>query len=99
MGLAYNWMYFFVYRLWAITGEVVSGRLRLMLSAPNCLFCPGGATPLFRPHRYVPSQTVWFLRRFGLKKRYRLCPFWSGIGYGFEGITGVYGGIYRFNSK
>ena len=62
-------------------------------------FVRGGGTPLCRPHRYVPSQTVWFLRRFGLKKRYRLCPFWSGIGYGFEGITGVYGGIYRFNSK
>ena len=28
-----------------------------------------------------------------------LYPFWSGIGYGFRGTTGVYGGIYRFNSK
>ena len=36
---------------------------------------------------------------FWSEKRYRLCPFRSGIGYGFEGITGVYGGIYRFNSK
>ena len=48
---------------------------------------PGG-TPLLKPYRYVPRQGVWFLRRFRLK---------SGIV--FERITGVYEGIYRFNSK
>ena len=30
---------------------------------------------------------------------YTLCLFWSGIGYGFWGPTGVYKRIYRFNSK
>ena len=33
---------------------------------------PGGGggeegTPLFKVHRYVPLQRVWFLSRFGLK--------------------------------
>jgi len=28
---------------------------------------PGGGTLLHLPHRYLPPQRVWFLRRFGLK--------------------------------
>ena len=28
-----------------------------------------------------------------------LCPFWSGIGLVFEGTTGVYERVNRFNSK
>ena len=27
---------------------------------------------------------------------YTLCPFWSGIGYGFRGTTGAHESIYRF---
>ena len=27
----------------------------------------GGVTPLYKEYRYVPSQRVWFLSRFGLK--------------------------------
>ena len=42
-----------------------------------------GGTPLYK--RYVPPQTVGFLGPFGLKT---LCPFWSGIGYGFRGNYG-----------
>ena len=33
------------------------------------------------------------------KNRYTLCPFWSGIGHGFKGTTGVYEHIYHFDSK
>ena len=40
---------------------------------------------------------------FGLfwsENGYRLCQFWSGIGYGLRGNqAGVYELIYRFNSK
>ena len=28
-----------------------------------------------------------------------VCPFWSEVGYDFEGTTGVYERIYGFNSK
>ena len=37
-----------------------------------------------------PSPARVCMHRFGLKHGYRLCPFWSGIGYGFEGTTGLY---------
>ena len=40
-----------------------------------------GGTPLYRPCRCVPPWKVGFLGLFGLKT---LCPFWSGIGYGFR---------------
>ena len=45
---------------------------------------PGGA-PLYMPYRYAPSQRVGFWGLFGLKA---ICPFWSGIGYGFRGHYG-----------
>ena len=51
---------------------------------------PGG-TPLYKLYRYVlppPPHRVGFLRRFGLE-----------TGIVFEGTTGVYERIYRFNSK
>ena len=47
-----------------------------------------GSTPLYKPYRYVPPQKVWFWGPFGLKKGYTLCPFFSGIGYGFRGNYG-----------
>ena len=61
---------------------------------------PEGTT-LQKPYRYVPPHRVGFLSRFGLKTgiHYTLCPFWSGIMYGFRGNHGVYERIYRFNSK
>ena len=59
-----------------------------------------GSTPLYKPHRYVPSHRVGFLRRFGLKTGLRaLCLFWSGIRHGFRGNCGVDELIYRFHFK
>ena len=46
---------------------------------------PGKVLPYVRKkkvYRYVPPQRLWFLRRFDLENEYRLCTFWSGIGYG-----------------
>ena len=40
-----------------------------------------GGIPLYKPCRCVPPWKVGFLGLFGLKT---LCPFWSGIGYGFR---------------
>ena len=42
----------------------------------------------YKPFRYVLLQRVGFLRRFGLKTGIDFCPFWSGIGYGFQGNYG-----------
>ena len=47
-------------------------------------FEPGGSTPLYRPYRYVPPQSLRFLRRFGLES-----------GMVFEETTGVYERICR----
>ena len=43
----------------------------------------GGVTLLYQPHTYLPQQRVLFMGRFGGLKT--LCPFWFGIGYGFQG--------------
>ena len=45
----------------------------------------GGGSPLYKPYRYVPPQRVRFMDLFGLKNGYKLCPFWSGSGFGFPG--------------
>ena len=58
-----------------------------------------GGYSLKRPYRYVPPQTVWFLRRFPLKTGIDFTHFGLGSDMVFEGTTGVYEGIYRFNSK
>ena len=44
-----------------------------------------GATPLYKPCRYVQPQKVGVLGLFGLKT---LCSSWTGIGYGFPGNYG-----------
>ena len=59
---------------------------------------PGGA-PLYKPYRFVPSHRVGFLRHFGLKKGIHFAHFGLESGMVFEGTTGVYERIYRFNSK
>ena len=51
------------------------------------ILVPGG-TPLYRLCRYVSPDRVGFLRHFGLES-----------GMVFEGTTGVYERIHRFNSK
>ena len=60
---------------------------------------PGGGTPLYKLYRYVPPHRVGFLRRFGLKTGIHFAHFGLESGMVFEGTTGVYERIYRFNSK
>ena len=54
----------------------------------------------YNPYRYLctaPKSMVFAQLRS--EKGYRLCPFWSGVTYGFRGNnTGVYERIRRFNS-
>ena len=59
----------------------------------------GGVTPLYKPYRYVPPQRVWFLGLSGLKTAMHFAHFGLGSGIVFEGTTGLYESIYRFNSK
>ena len=59
----------------------------------------GGGTPLYKPYRYVPPQTVWFLGLFGLKTGIHFTHFGPESGMVFEGTTGVHERICRFNSK
>ena len=58
-----------------------------------------GGTPLYKLYRYVPPHWVGFLRRFGLKTGIHFAQFGLESVKVFGGITGVYEGIYRFNSK
>ena len=59
----------------------------------------GGGSPLSKPYRYVPPHRVGFLRHFGLKTGIHFAHFGLESGMVFEGTTGVYERIYRFNSK
>ena len=59
----------------------------------------GGRTPLYKPYMYVLPQKVWFSRRFGLKTGIDFAHFGLESGMVFEGATGMYEHIYRFNSK
>ena len=58
-----------------------------------------GDTPLYKLYRYVSPDRVGFLRRFGLKTGMHFAHFGLESGMVFEGTTGVYERIYRFNSK
>ena len=40
----------------------------------------GGGTSLHLPYRYVPPQSVWFMRRFGVK---------MGIDFTYFGLSSV----------
>ena len=61
---------------------------------------PGvGGASLYELYRNVPPQRVGFLRRFGLKTGIPFAHFGLELGMIFEGTTGVYERIYRFNSK
>ena len=48
---------------------------------------------------YVSSHRVGFLRCFGLKTGIYFANFGLESGMAFEGTTGVYERVYRFNSK
>ena len=62
--------------------------------------------PRARPFSLPPATSKPLLRGLRISGRvfatfwsengYTLCPFWSGIGYGFRGTTGAYESIYRF---
>ena len=47
----------------------------------------------------MPPHRVGFLRRLGLKTGVHFAHFGLESGMAFEGTTGVYDGIYSFNSK
>ena len=50
---------------------------------------PRGGTPFYEPYRYVsaaPKGRVFV--PFWSENGYTLCPFWSGIEYGFRGNYG-----------
>ena len=59
----------------------------------------GGGTPLNKRYRYVPSQRVGFLRRFGVKTSIDFAYFGLESGVVFDRTTGVYERIYHFSSK
>ena len=59
----------------------------------------GGGCYLYKLYRYVPPRRLGFLRRFGLKTSIHFAHFGLESGMVFEGTTGVYERIYRFNSK
>ena len=63
------------------------------------LLSRGGGTPLYKLYRYVLLHRVGFLRRFGLKTGIHSAHFGLESVKVSGGITGVYEGIYRFNSK
>ena len=61
---------------------------------------PGGVgTPLHKLYRYVLPHRVGFLRGFVLKTGLHFAHFGLKSGIVFEGTTGVYKRVYRFNSK
>ena len=64
-----------------------------------CLARGGGGTRLCKLYRYVQPHRVAFLSRFGLKTGIHFVHFGLESGMVFEGNTGVYEPIYRFDSK
>ena len=59
----------------------------------------GGGTPLYKLYRHVPPHRVGLLRRFGLQTGIHFGQFDLESGMVFEGTTGLYERLYRFNSK
>ena len=57
------------------------------------------STPLYKLYRYVPPHRVGFLHGFGLKTGIHFAHFGLESGMVFEGTTGLYERLYRFNSK
>ena len=59
----------------------------------------GGGTPLYKLYRYLPPHRVGFLRRFDLKTGTHFAHGCVESGMVFEGTTGVFERISRFNFK
>ena len=57
------------------------------------------STPLYKLYRYVPPHRVGFLHGFGLKTGIHFAHSGLESGMVFEGTTGLYERLYRFNSK
>ena len=62
-----------------------------MLEVPR-----GGGNPLYKPYRYVPPQSVWFLDLFALKTGVNFSLESSMV---FERTMGAYERIFRINFK
>ena len=61
---------------------------------------PGGGVLPYSSHiRMRRSKGLWFSGLFGLKTGVHFAHLGLESGMGFEGTTGVYERIYRFNSK
>ena len=59
----------------------------------------GSGTPLDKQYRYVvPQRVTMVFGTFWSENGYTLCPFWSGIGYGFQGILGGYINVWTYLS-
>ena len=58
-----------------------------------------GGTPLYELYRYVPPHWEGFLHHFGLKTGIHFAHFGLESGMVFEGTTGLYKRLSRFNSK
>ena len=82
-------------------GAFCKVRNTLLLSRRLCNFFDRRTevTPLYKLYKYVPPHRVGFLRRLSVKTGIHFAHFGLESGMAFEGTTGVYDGIYRFNSK
>ena len=71
----------------------------LFIIVKNCVPLHPGGTTLYK--LYNMCRPIWqgFLRRFGLKTGIHFAHFGLESGMVFEGTTGAYERIYRFNSK
>ena len=90
----------YMWEFWSLASTndnaLVSGKLKRAEGEEDRAW---GGTPLHKLNRHVPSHGVRFLRRFGLKTGIHFAHFRLESGLVFEGTTGVYERIYRFNSK
>ena len=62
-------------------------------------FSPGKYSFIFALLVCAAPKGVFFLRRFGLKTGIHFAHFGLESGMVFEGTTGLYERLYRFNSK
>lgn len=74
------------YRLKELKERYCIWRNKYHYCSSNDHCTPGGeggrGTHLYRLHRYVRRQRVWFFQPFWSKLGYQFWPFWSEIGYG-----------------